>query len=293
MSVTTNMNITLPTPGSDDGTWGDAVNAGLEVIDEHDHSPGKGVPVPSTGFEVVSDIDMGSSALLNANEVTLTDQSAALTGNSHKRSVNAVNGDLYYTNSSGVAVQLTSGNSLAAAPVSGATPPTASVVDYAGLTAPAGWVLCNGTVYDGTDATYADLYAILGTTWNTGGESANHFRVPNLIGRTTIMAGTYTDTVSGSVTRTYAASGGAEKHVLTTNQMPSHSHNVTDPGHVHTSNALYAPAGGVIAAISGGSADFSATTNSATTGISIQNTGGGQSHNIMQPYTVLNKIIKL
>ena len=46
--------------------------------------------------------------------------------------------------------------------------------------APTGWLLCNGSQYDSTNAEFWQLYQEIGTKYNTGGESANHFRVPNL-----------------------------------------------------------------------------------------------------------------
>ena len=49
--------------------------------------------------------------------------------------------------------------------------------------APTGWLLCNGSQYDSTNAEFWQLYQEIGNTYNTGGESANHFRVPNLQAR--------------------------------------------------------------------------------------------------------------
>ncbi len=50
--------------------------------------------------------------------------------------------------------------------------------------APSGWLLCNGGEYPGPGASgydeYWQLYQEIGTTYNTGGETTNHFRVPNL-----------------------------------------------------------------------------------------------------------------
>ena len=56
--------------------------------------------------------------------------------------------------------------------------PVGSINSYGGSTAPAGWLLCDGTNYSRTD--YADLFAIIGTTY--GNNSANDFKVPDLRG---------------------------------------------------------------------------------------------------------------
>lgn len=62
-----------------------------------------------------------------------------------------------------------------------------TIVMYAGDTAPPGWVLCDGTAYDSTDATYANLAAICDNAYDTSaGQSApaaGYFRVPVLLGR--------------------------------------------------------------------------------------------------------------
>ena len=59
-----------------------------------------------------------------------------------------------------------------------ATIPTGAIMPYAGSAAPSGWVLCDGASYSEVSATYAALYAVIGTTFGTGG--AGLFKVPNL-----------------------------------------------------------------------------------------------------------------
>lgn len=39
-----------------------------------------------------------------------------------------------------------------------------------------GWLECNGAVV--SQAVYPQLYSVLGTTFNTGGEGAGNFRIP-------------------------------------------------------------------------------------------------------------------
>lgn len=55
-------------------------------------------------------------------------------------------------------------------------------------TAPPGWLFCRGQVVD--RAAYASLFAVIGTDYNTGGETASQFRLPDLQVRTPIGAGT-------------------------------------------------------------------------------------------------------
>jgi microcystin-dependent protein len=305
MSNTPNMNIVLPTPGADTGVWGTEVNTGLGVVDTHDHTPGKGVPVPSTAISFVSDIDLNTQALSGATKLQMIDQGAALTGLTNKLALNAASGDLYYTNSSGVPVQITQGSSITS-PTSSAALPTGGVMPFAGTAAPTGWLLADGTAVDRT--VYAALFGVIGTIYGTG-DGSTTFNVPNMSGRVAVGVGSYTDPVSGAITRSLAQSAGAEKHIITPNEGPSHTHvqsphthSVTDPGHFHTVSADLSPSGGLTALQgtqngSGFATNFN--TNSKTTGVTVNSTtavnldaGADYPHNNMQPYLGLNYIIK-
>lgn len=55
--------------------------------------------------------------------------------------------------------------------------PTGSVIAFAGQTAPSGWLLCQGQAVSRT--TYADLFAIVGTTYGTGNGTTT-FNLPDL-----------------------------------------------------------------------------------------------------------------
>ena len=86
--------------------------------------------------------------------------------------------------------------------------------------------------------------------------------------------------------------GGAQTHTLTTTEMPSHDHGVTDPGHKHAVPFYYSNNGSATVGAPLGSNAHAAYVSNSTTGITIQNTGGGGAHNNMQPYVVVNFIIK-
>jgi microcystin-dependent protein len=101
--------------------------------------------------------------------------------------------------------------------------PTGTVVDFAGSSAPAGWLLCDGNPYP--TATYPSLFSAIGYIW--GGSGAN-FNVPDLRSRVTVGAGAG----AGLTSRTLAGKGGEETHPLTIAELASHTHGLST--HTHT-----------------------------------------------------------
>jgi len=93
-----------------------------------------------------------------------------------------------------------------------ATP--AGVIEmYAGSTAPAGYLLCDGSVVSQT--TYAALFAITSTAYDTGGEGAGNLRLPDMRQRFALgKAASGTGAALGD-------SGGAIDH---THSVPAHYH---------------------------------------------------------------------
>ena len=197
--------------------------------------------------------------------------------------------------------------------------PSGSITQFAGASAPTGWLSCDGANVSRT--TYAALFAVVGTTYGVG-DGSTTFGLPNMKGRIPVGYDS-----SQSEFDALGETGGAKTHTLTTSEMPSHthtqdSHNHTQNAHGHTTvnggshahvvNGLNTgiPAGtngfGIgMLRIGDGGYNYSTTgagdhghginnntaTNNATTATN-QNTGGGGAHNNLQPYIVLNYIIK-
>jgi len=63
----------------------------------------------------------------------------------------------------------------------GVAVPTGTVIQYAGATPPAGYIVCNGAVL--SRSTYSALFAVIGTTYGIG-DGATTFGVPTLTGTT-------------------------------------------------------------------------------------------------------------
>ena len=128
--------------------------------------------------------------------------------------------------------------------------PTGIIQMFAGSTPPTGWLYCNGAVVSQT--AYPDLFAVISTTYNTGGEGAGNFRLPNFVGifpRGAEMGGTSTQQISGI---TYT--GGAN-NTKQADQFQGHRHDVTNsagvflntgPANIASSNQISAFGAGAI-----------------------------------------------
>lgn len=109
------MNLTLPTVSTTLGpTWATQLNTALEVADAHDHTSGKGKPVPTAGIDINAALDFNEYKATGLLAAQFEDQEATLTGASYASSTYSVDGDLYYTNGAGNAVQITDGGALLA-----------------------------------------------------------------------------------------------------------------------------------------------------------------------------------
>ena len=138
--------------------------------------------------------------------------------------------------------------------------PPGSVTAYATTTAPAGWLLCNGTSY--ATSTYPLLFAVIGYSY--GGSSAN-FNVPNLSGRDILMA---------SSSANLGQSGGESNHTLQNAELPAFTVHLT-----------YGNGSGGNLVTGGANSPIGSTAES-------NSPGSGVPFNVLNPYLVLNYIIK-
>ena len=179
------------------------------------------------------------------------------------------------------------------------------IILFAGNFPPRATAFCDGQLL--AIAQNTALFSILGTTY--GGDGRTTFALPDLRGRVPVHPGTG----PGLSTRKLGQRSGEETHILTSLQMPSHTHfpinQASTDQHLLLSttagvNEEPAP-GDVPAAANYGSGlsgqkvkAFGPATNtvngqalSGSAGLTLTNTGNSQAHNNMQPWEAINYII--
>jgi microcystin-dependent protein len=102
---------------------------------------------------------------------------------------------------------------------------------FAGSAAPSGYLICDGSAV--SRSTYANLFALLGTTYGAGNGTTT-FNIPDFRGRVPVGVGTGDATTATSWS--LAQKKGNEDVSLVLNQLPSHSHLTVKSGATVTPN---------------------------------------------------------
>lgn len=158
---------------------------------------------------------------------------------------------------------------------------------FGGSFAPAGWMFCSGQLIPISEN--ETLFNLIGTTY--GGDGQETFALPNLASRVPVHAGT----LAGGSTRQLGEAGGAETVTLNTSQIPIHNHTLNATG----SGQVVAPTGSTIMATAASAQPgvmpyfTGATDNTLLKPDTLQNAGGNQPHENMQPFLVVSYIISL
>ncbi|WP_127589102.1 phage tail protein [Paenibacillus koleovorans] len=143
---------------------------------------------------------------------------------------------------------------------------------------PTGWAQCNGQLLKIQQ--YNALFTLLGNTY--GGDGITTFALPNMMGRTAIHLGANGVNTRGQL-------GGEEMHVLTVNEMPAHTHELTG-GTGASTNVATANVWGTPAASTNVS-NYMSETNSQMSNNALGMAGASQGHENRQPYAVFNYCI--
>lgn len=152
---------------------------------------------------------------------------------------------------------------------------------FGGNFAPAGWMFCNGQLLPISENEV--LFQLIGTTY--GGDGQETFGLPNLQGRAPLHMGT-----DAGITYQIGESAGSETVMLSTQQMPNHTH----PVHCSTITAQNPqPKDGVLAQMATLQPYISDVAQQPMSPRSLMPTGGSQPHENMQPYLCVSFIISL
>ena len=113
MSTTPNMNLIVPDVGATSGpSYATQLNTALDVVDAHDHTPGKGARIPPSGLNINADLPFNSNDAVSLRSTRYVAQTGVLAAADDRNCISSVNGNLYWNNANGVAVQITAGNGL-------------------------------------------------------------------------------------------------------------------------------------------------------------------------------------
>lgn len=111
---TPNMGLIIPIPGQETGpAWAEDINASLTLLDSHDHTSGKGLPITPLGMNITTDLSFNGFFLTSLGANVFSTQSFDPTQNA---SIYSKGVDLYYKDGNGNVIQITSSGGVAGTP---------------------------------------------------------------------------------------------------------------------------------------------------------------------------------
>lgn len=120
MPTTPNMSMLLPIPTVTPGpTYASENNDAFEVVDQHDHTTGKGIPVPSNGININNDLPYNGFNASSLRSTQFQSQASPLSLPGDITCLYVSQGNLYYNNQIGQQVRITSGATLDASTIGG------------------------------------------------------------------------------------------------------------------------------------------------------------------------------
>lgn len=188
--ISSGLTVTVPSVGS--RNWGTTFkNSFATPISAHDHTGG------GKGLQI-------STNALATNAVT--DAKIRLTNNGYLKARNAANsGDINI-------VKVNASDAIEFASVPNIGVPPGVISPYGGSSAPANWLLCDGSAVSRT--TYAALFAVVGTTFGVG-DGSTTFNLPDLRQRFPL---------GKAASGTGSTLGGTGGNIDHTHSVPAHFH---------------------------------------------------------------------
>lgn len=110
--ISPNMNLPVPVVGSTPGPeWANDINSCMSSIDEHDHTPGKGVPISSSALSINADLPLNDNSLTSTKSVVFSSQPSFST----VQSLYVENPDLFYNDGNGNVIRITQSGAVSGA----------------------------------------------------------------------------------------------------------------------------------------------------------------------------------
>ena len=138
MSTTSpNMSLVIPTAGVDVGpTYALMINSDLNLLDAHDHTPGKGAQITPAGFNINTDLSFNNYSATTLAGLVL---SAQLSAPSTVGTIYQIGPELYFADGVGNQVQITQNGGVAGAPgsISNLVPPASA--SYVAISSTFAW----------------------------------------------------------------------------------------------------------------------------------------------------------
>jgi len=173
-------------------------------------------------------------------------------------------------------------------------PQAGTINMFGGAAAPTGWLLCDGSAISRT--TYANLFAVIGTTFGAGNGSTT-FNLPDMQDKFP-MGKSGTKALGSTAGSNTIAEANLPAHTHIQN---AHSHGITDVQHSHTvqmdeweaaqSTTARFSSNDVTPTAVATSSSYTGITGTQAATATNQNTGSGTAY--YQPYVAVNYIIKI
>lgn len=107
-TTTVYMSLVLPIPGFELGPqYAQENNTAFTTIDQHTHVPGQGLPVPTAGLNINADLPINNYNITSQRSSKFTSQATPLALVTDINCLSVVNGELFYNDLNGTAVQIT------------------------------------------------------------------------------------------------------------------------------------------------------------------------------------------